>query len=573
MTVDNIPKNIDAERRVLGSIFINPECLIECTSVLDYPDSDWFYVPLHNTIWRCINEAYNDGEPIEALTVSDRSGEDLMSYITGLVVETQTSGSVGAYLKKVYECHVRRGAIDEARETANKAIDMSFPIQDIPTVDIIKEHDEHLDEDPGLIDEDDLHIPGFVNDVMEFTKTQFPYHSKYMDFCGALSLMSTIISRRVTDEENSSPNLYILGLAESGSGKDGPRKINRRILHQAGTECRSRELGQIAFDEFASKESIEDVLKNTPTILWQKDEMDGILKSMDGHTNDNSRKMMEILLQLFTSSNGVYTTRMKAGAESIETIINPSLNLFGTCLPGNFYDSMSDKMLRNGLFGRMLIVENNSERTPNPHMISNPNVPSHITDVVKYWWLSGGLSDGYGGVTLAKAGETPNKRVLKYTPQAKDLIRTIQAIYDKEWNVCQKDGDSVGTSVWGRAYEMTRKLAMSYKISGDYQAEYIDWEAVEFSCRTIDRQCRRMLYKAREKSFGTDHEKQLNIMVEHLNRAPSKQLKRSEITAKMRHLTSKEITDILETLEEADSVKRWKSGGSQGRKAEYVKLK
>jgi len=499
MTADNIPKNIDAERSVLGSIFTDPKCLPKCRAILDYPDSDWFYDTLHNTIWDAVNEAYNCGQPIDSVVVDSRSEESLLPYIAGLVSSTPTSANVENYANIVYECHERRRVLEEVQEVANKAADMSVDMSDIPMTNIIQEHEEGLGEDPGFIDDDMLHIPGFINDVMEFTLGQVVYPNKYMAFCGALSLMSTLVSRKVTDEEEANPNLYILGLAESGSGKDGPRKVNRKILHQAGTECRSPELGQIAFDEFASKESIEDVLKNTPTILWQKDEMDGILKSMDGHTNDNSRKMMEILLQLFTSSNGVYTTRIKAGYENIDTIINPSLNLFGTCIPSNFYNSMSDKMLMNGLFGRMLIVEDAGERKPNRNIERNKNVPSHITEVVKYWWKSGGLSDGYGGVKRPAPHEKPNQRILSYTPQATELIRRIQDVYDKEWNKCTKDSDSVGSSVWARAYELTRKLAMVYALSQDYQTKVVDWEAVEFACLFIDRQSRRMLYKAREK--------------------------------------------------------------------------
>ena len=573
MTIDNCPKNIDAERSVLGSIFIDPKCLPKCRAILEYPDNQWFYEPVHATIWDAINEVYNCGEEIDAILVDSKSTDSLLPYIAGLITETPSSGNVDHYAKLVYDCHERRRLIEEARNMAHQASDMSTDIADIPMANIIQEHEDGLGEDPGLIDEEMLYIPGFVDDVMQFTLRQTVYPNKYMAFCGALSLMSTLISRKVTDEEEVNPNLYILGLAESGSGKDGPRKINRKILHQAGTECRSPELGQIAFDEFASKEAVEDALKQSPVLLWQKDEMDGILKSMDGFTNDNARKMMEILLQLFTSSNGVYTTRIKAGFESIETIVNPSLNLFGTCLPSNFYNSMSDKMLSNGMFGRMLIVEDGSERKPNRNVERNKNVPQSITQTVQRWWHCGGIHEGYNTVRQALPSEMPTKRVLKYTPQATELIRCIQDIYDKEWNVCRNDGDSVGSSVWARSYELTRKLAMCYQMSSDPDSPVVDWESVEFACRVIDGQSRRMLYKAREKSFGTDHEKNGKKIIELLKKARGKSMKRAEIVRKMQGLTSQELSSILETLEEGNLITRYKSQGGRGRKTEVVKLR
>jgi hypothetical protein len=568
---DNRPKNIEAERSVLGSIFIDPKCLPKCLAILPYPDATWFFDQTHQHIWEAVNEAYNLGEPIDAIIVNSKSDNDLLPAITSIVMDTPSSGNVESYASIVHECHERRRVIDEARGSILKASDMSTDLSEVPNAEIIKEHEEGLGEDPGMIDEEMLYIPGLVDDIMRFTLRQTVYPNKYMAFCGALSLVSTLISRKVTDMEDVNPNLYILGLAESGSGKDGPRKINRKILYQASTECRSEGLAQIAFDEFASKEAIEDALKQHPAILWQKDEMDVILKSMDGYTNDNARKMMEILLQLFTSSNGVYTTRIKANYENIETIINPSLNLFGTCIPSNFYNAMSDKMLMNGLFGRMLIVEDDGVRAPNRNVERNKSIPSSISLAVQEWWLRG--SDGYTGKQLEAGNGNLVKTVLEYTSSATELIRSIQDVYDKEWNRCTKEMDSVGSSVWARAYELTRKLAIVHAMSRNSESKVVEWEDVEYACTFVDRQSRRMLYKAREKSFGTDHERYSKKIIELLNKSPKKTLKRSQISRNMQGLTGRELSDIIETLEEGGFITVWKAGNGRGRKAETIKLR
>ena len=84
---------------------------------------------------------------------------------------------------------------------------------------------------------------------------------------------------------NNRTNLYILGLAHSASGKDFPRQLNFNLAHQAGYSN-----GEIA-GRFASGEGIEDALHGTPCMLFQTDEIDGMLagisKQRDGGKPDS----------------------------------------------------------------------------------------------------------------------------------------------------------------------------------------------------------------------------------------------------------------------------------------------
>ena len=561
---DKSPNDINAERYVLASIIIRPECIAECREYLKYPDTEWFFDPLHNEIWRASNECYNDSEPVDLMSISNRLNRDIAEQFMSILQETPTSANVGHYARIVADKFERRRLIQEAKRIAHMANDPSVSTEEIPLADIATQHESGLDEDPGYIPEELLNVGGFIGEVMEHTLAVSNYPNRYMSFCGALTMMSTLIGRKVTDLYDTHANLYVLGLAESSSGKDMPRKVNRKIVDQCSKEGHAS-LQHVVVNNFASKEAIEDMLKRTPTLLWQCDEMDGLLKSMDGYTNDNSRRLMEVLLELYTTSSSSYTTRLKAGLETIDTIPNPNLNLFGTCIPKNFYDSMSEKMMSNGLFGRMLVVEDNTERRPNNNIERNKNIPSTIAKTAGYWWTQG----TYGHDPMAP----PVKKFYEHSPMAKDLVLGIRGIYDKEYERCRINGDSMGTSVWGRAFELTNKLALIHTCSEDWQSKTIEWWNVEWACKLVDHQCRRMLFKAGEKVYGTNHEQNSNKLIEILRRVKDRTMKRSQITTKMRHLTPHELSGILDTLEEADIITRYKSTGGRGRKAETIKLR
>ena len=128
--------------------------------------------------------------------------------------------------------------------------------------------------DPGPIPETLLRMPGFVSQVMDYCLETAPYPNVVMAFCGALALQAFLAGRKVRDQADNRTNIYLLGLAHSAAGKDHPRKVNTRILHQIG-------LASSLGDRFASGEGIQDALFVSPSMLFQTDEIDGMLLSIN----------------------------------------------------------------------------------------------------------------------------------------------------------------------------------------------------------------------------------------------------------------------------------------------------
>jgi len=160
--------------------------------------------------------------------------------------------------------------------------------------------------DPGPIPEDLFHVPGFVAQVMDFTLANAPYPNVGLAFCGAIALQSYLCGRKVRTSTDLRPNIYLLALASSGTGKDYPRKVNSRVLF---------EIGQVAAlgDKFASGQGIQDALLRSPAMLFQNDEMDGVLRQINFDKENRHESIPNILLTLYTSANDIYPIRVKAG--------------------------------------------------------------------------------------------------------------------------------------------------------------------------------------------------------------------------------------------------------------------
>src|SRR5690606_30224334 len=209
------------------------------------------------------------------------------------------------------------GIIDQSQADVADNTDTSSAVPEIPG--------------PGPMPVEMLRMPGFVSEVMDYCLATAPYPNPVMAFAGAISLLAFLAGRKVRDPGDNRTNIYLLGLAHSSAGKDWPRKVNTRIVHEVGlAEC----LGE----RFASGEGIQDALFQTPSMLFQTDEIDGMLQSINKAKDARHEAIMSTLLTMYSSSNSVYPMRRKAGKESPGVIDQPCLVIFGTAIPNHYYE-------------------------------------------------------------------------------------------------------------------------------------------------------------------------------------------------------------------------------------------
>ncbi len=90
--------------------------------------------------------------------------------------------------------------------------------------------------DPGPVPPALLRVPGFIDEVIDYTLANAPYPEPVLAFCGAVALQAALAGRKVRDPQDNRTAIYLLGLAtpRTGTGKDFPRKVHQRILASAG---------------------------------------------------------------------------------------------------------------------------------------------------------------------------------------------------------------------------------------------------------------------------------------------------------------------------------------------------
>ena len=409
-------------------------------------------------------------------------------------------------------------------------------------------------DDPGLLPPEALRVPGFVGEVMDYCLATAPYPSQTLAFCGALALQAFLAGRKVRDPGDNRTNIYLLGLAHSSSGKDWPRKINARVLHAVG-------LGTGLGDRLASGEGVQDALHGTPSMLFQTDEIDGLLQSINRARDARFESIMGTLLTMYSASNSIFPMRRKAGQNEPGVINQPCLVLFGTAIPNHYYAALSERMLTNGLFARMLILESGPRGAGQEPTVSD--LPERVLATAK-WWSD--LRPGPGN--LANAHPTP--RVVPHTDEARALLVELRKDAEQAYGEAEGRRDAVATTVWGRTSEQTRKLALLYAVSENHEEPAIGVEAVRWASRLVMHQTRRMLFMAANHAAETPFDELALRAMRKIREAPDGSMPHSVLLKRMK-MDSRSFHDLIDTLVQRGDVLA-ESASTSGRAALIYRL-
>ena len=424
----------------------------------------------------------------------------------------------------------------DRREEANSDVDLSGILK--PNRIEKQEKEAPLFPNPGPVPDKLLSIPGFIDDVVKLSMQSAPYPNRVLSFTGALALLAFLVGRKVQDKRDNRSNIYLIALADSGTGKDHPRKVNFNIAFRAGVA------GAIG-NAFASGEGLEDALFMHPSMLFQADEFDCIFNTLKYSKDNRAESINEKLLKFYGASNTIYPLRKKASAKKkdgtvheIAHIVNPNLVLLGTAIPQYFYESLSRRVLENGLVARCIIVEAGKRgEAGNPQPITPSDSLIRAATYLANLDVNGNLTNEY-----------PKPLIITETPEATAALREVQQECDRRYNFYEAQNEGAAKALWARAHEKVCKLAMLHGISSNVYNPLITEKSVRWAWKFIDHLTRRMLYMADsyvyENVFDEKCQKVIRMLREHGGR-----IKHAKLLNRF-HDSLDNLKKVVETLME-----------------------
>ena len=387
-----------------------------------------------------------------------------------------------------------------------------------------------------------LAIPGFINEYTEYTMRTGQYPNRVLAFCSALAFLSFLTGRKIKDERNNRGNIYLVALANSGTGKDHPRKVNMNVAIQ-------NNLGACIAESFGSGEGLEDAMFLHPSMLFEIDEFDTVFNSLKFARDGRGESIMEKLLRFYGASNGVYKMRKLSirnndGKKTNDDrkIVNPHLVILGTAIPKFFYSALSERVLANGLIARCMILD--AGKRGHGRKPSGESIPEAITraiEIIGKYGQSGNLTE-----------INPAPMLIPALPDADALLSKLNEKYDCIYDRHEAEQRNEAMAFWARVFEKVCKLSMLYAVSENPVKPVITVPGVKWAAAFVEHITDQMLFMVDAYSFENLFDEKCRKAVRYIREAGGRVA--HGVLLKRMHESKEVFKQIIETLEENGTI-------------------
>lgn len=305
-------------------------------------------------------------------------------------------------------------------------------------------------------------------------------------FLGALADMSFLAGRSFMLNYSGTlvtPNIYALFLAPSGMGKEAVRRVGAEVV-------RIYRPNESIPESFASVQALQNMLCRLRKIYWLHDEFGRDLAVMNGEkTNSNVSSVITESLKVFSNANNrSYLPRVVAQdakeSNNVTGIDRPSLTIFATGNPKEFFDATSETLLRNGYIARFTVIHGRTysekkETSYDDALKERPfEVPRDIQRIVRQWadveasteeepFIAGFTKGAYDAFKNFDA-ELEGK-IREYSLSGKTGVESLARFSEKIWKyallfACSKVGGDPCLKVDEKSMELAALLA-KYEIA------------------------------------------------------------------------------------------------------------
>lgn len=289
-----------------------------------------------------------------------------------------------------------------------------------------------------------LNPGGVIGEVIDWMLETAQQPRRVLSLVGAISVVATIIGRKVMTETGLRTNMQLVSVAGTSVGKDHARKCNKKILMACGLD------DFIGGEEIASGAALLARMGDQPNTLFQLDEFGLMMQSINNpKSGSHKAEIMSSMMKMFSSSGTVFHGAEYADRKNRERkdIDHPCLNIHATTTAEMLWPALNSSHSSSGFLNRLLFLFEPTVRIKRRHT-SAGQPPESIVEWAK----------SVRGANIDMEGLTPGNPIC--VPMSERAIDEFDAFED--WINDRMDAAKfVGAdALWGRAWEHASKIAL-----------------------------------------------------------------------------------------------------------------
>lgn len=404
-----------------------------------------------------------------------------------------------------------------------------------------------------------LEMPdGLVGDLTDYMLSTARRPQPLLSLGASFCAIGALMGRQYRTESNLRSNLYVVGIADSGSGKNHAREIINEVFFEAGL---AHHLGG---NKIASGAGLLTALHRQPAILFQIDEF-GMFLAAAADRRRSPRHITEILdnmTELFTAAGGIFLGAEYAnrdGSNERRDIIQPCLCVYGTTTPLHFWGALQGANVVDGSLARFLILPSDEDYPDENIAVGIRQAPPALIRGLQRVAAGGGHQKGNLAGKTADQNTTVNPTIVPMTDEARARFKALSAELTAELRAA---AGTAFTAILARIGENALKLALIIAVGRDPEKPEIDLSATDWAIDFVRHYAQRTMAAVERHVADTETEAHLKRLKEIIRAVGSKGITKSEITRASQWLKSRDRNEILETLIESGDITTGMRGSS-----------
>ena len=404
-----------------------------------------------------------------------------------------------------------------------------------------------------------LIIPdGLVGNLTDYMLTTARRPQPLLSLGASLCAIGALMGRQYRTESNLRSNLYVVGIADSGSGKNHAREIINEVFFEAGL---AHHLGG---NKIASGAGLLTALHRQPAILFQIDEF-GMFLSAAADRKRSPRHITEILdnmTELFTAAGGIFLGAEYAnrdGTNERRDINQPCLCVYGTTTPLHFWGALQGANVADGSLARFLILPSDEDYPDENLAMGIRQAPPALIAALQMVAKGGGVAKG----NLTGKTADQNTALKPMTVPMSDAARVrFGELSDALTGELRAAAGTAFTAILSRIGENALKLALIVAVGRDPVRPEIDITAADWAIDFVRHYAQRTMEAVDRHVADTETEAHLKRLKEIVRAAGVKGITKSEVTRASQWLKSRDRDEILLTLIESGDITTGMRGSS-----------
>lgn len=406
------------------------------------------------------------------------------------------------------------------------------------------------EEPPIVVNSDGLpmhlcEVPGLVGEITNWLNRTARNPSPTLNLGAALTYVGALAGRRYEGPTKLRSNVYIVGLAASGFGKEHPRAAIKSLASASGTLAKF-----FGGNKISSSSALRNRVKQNPSLVYMIDEFGGFMRKVTSPKSGNHEKeIAEDLLEMTGTAGSIFMGADYA-QNLAEPIYNPNVCIYGTSTPDAFWKSLASGSVADGFLPRFIMLDAGTKRPAPRDPIANVDrPPTSLIDAIQSFTVhkfGGNLS----GITAS--GNTALAPIqAEWGDGAKRVFDKLVDQMFRTMDTGQKDLEPI----YARVAENSMRLALIVAAGVDYQRPVITEGIMQWAADVSVRSSRMLIEQAEERMADNDRQAEYKRVRTIVDRAGGKGTTRSDVARCLNGIMDRRrMHDVIDQLVEAGEI-------------------